>query len=70
MKLTCKQASRLISAGLDKELSVADRTALRFHLAVCDACNKVKAQFEFLRRALSTYARSNEGDRGEVMPHG
>ena len=59
MKLTCREASRLISAGLDKELSVTERTALRFHLAVCDACNKVKAQFEFLRRALTTYTGSD-----------
>jgi anti-sigma factor RsiW len=62
MKITCKQASRLISAGLDRELSVADRTALRLHLALCDTCNKLKAQFEFLRRALSTLA-SDRDDR-------
>ena len=60
MKLTCKQASRLISMGLDKELTIADRLALRLHLAVCDTCNKVKAQFEFLRRALATYRKSDD----------
>ena len=60
MKITCKEASRLISTGLDRELSVADRTALRLHLAVCDTCNKLKAQFEFLRRALSTIASDRD----------
>jgi hypothetical protein len=64
MKLTCKEASRLISTGLDTKLSLAERTSLRLHLALCDACNKLKAQFEFLRRALSTYSRG-ELDRDD-----
>ena len=64
MKLTCKEASRLISSGLDKELSAAQRTALRLHLAVCDACSKLKAQFIFLRRALSAYS-SGGTDRND-----
>ena len=58
MRLTCKEASRLISTGLDRQLNLADRTALRLHLAVCAACSTVKAQFEFMRRALSTYSWS------------
>ena len=60
MKLTCKEASRLISIGLDAKLSLSDRAALRLHLALCDACNKVKAQFEFMRRALSAYTKSDD----------
>lgn len=64
MKLTCKQASRLMSSGLDQELSPAERASLRLHLAVCDACNKLKAQFEFLRRALAAYA-GRGADRGD-----
>lgn len=64
MKINCKEASRMISAGLDKDLSLIDRTALRMHLAVCDACNKFKAQLVFLRRAFSMYPgpESNNGD--------
>jgi hypothetical protein len=62
MKLTCKEASRLISAGLDRDLGLADRTALRLHLAVCSACSTVKAQFEFLRRALSTHSDTEKDD--------
>ena len=63
MKITCKEASRLISAGLDTKLTLADRTSLRLHLALCDACNKLKAQFEFLRRALAAYAKSDDDER-------
>jgi hypothetical protein len=62
MMLTCREASRLISEGLDKKLSFADRVALRLHLTLCDACTRVKAQFEFMRRALKAYAGRDEDD--------
>ena len=62
VRITCREASRLISAGLDAKLTLSQRTSLRLHLALCDTCNKLKAQFEFLRRALSTYARTDESD--------
>jgi hypothetical protein len=63
MKLTCREASRLLSDGLDKKLSIGDRAALRLHLTLCDACTRLKGQFEFLRRALSAYA-GRDDDRG------
>ena len=60
MRLSCKEASRLISLGLDRKLTFGQRTALRLHLALCDACTRVKTQFEFLRRALASYSGSAE----------
>ena len=66
MRLTCKEASRLISLGLDRELSLAQRTALRLHLTLCNACTNVKAQFDFLRRALSSYATAEPEDDPDV----
>jgi anti-sigma factor RsiW len=62
VRIDCKQASRLLSAELDGRLSITQRAALRLHLTLCDACTNVKAQFEFLRRALRTYGRSKPGD--------
>lgn len=51
MSLSCKEASRLISAGLDRDLDLGQRAALRLHLLLCTACTRVKAQFTFLHRA-------------------
>jgi hypothetical protein len=63
-KMTCKEASRFISQGLDRDMSAADRVALRMHLAVCDACNKFKAQLVFLRRAVAALAGRGVDDKG------
>jgi hypothetical protein len=63
VKITCREASRLISAGLDTELGLSQRTALRLHLLVCDACTRLKSQFEFMRRALTAYADRDDDQR-------
>jgi len=56
MRLTCKEASHLISADLDGRLGLGQRIALRLHLMACSACSRVRAQMGFLRRAMSAYA--------------
>ena len=53
--LSCKEASRLISQGMDRRLSVAERIMLRLHVGICDACTRFTSQAEFLRRALKVF---------------
>lgn len=51
-KINCEEASRLISAGLDRELSPPARATLRLHQTVCAACKRFEQQMLTLRRAL------------------
>ncbi|MFO1362941.1 MAG: zf-HC2 domain-containing protein [Burkholderiales bacterium] len=62
--ITCKEASRLISEGLDRDLGVSERARLRVHVAICVACSRVTRQFEFLRRAARAYPGPDD-DRPE-----
>lgn len=55
LHITCREASRLISDGLDRELPVAERAVLRVHLALCTACTRFTRQMDFLRRAMREY---------------
>ena len=55
LKLTCKEASRLISQSMDHKLTTAQRSALRLHLSVCDACTRFGAQLNTLRAAMRKY---------------
>ena len=52
MMLSCKEASRLVSQGLDRELGFGERVMLRVHLTICDGCTNFKNQVAFLRRAV------------------
>jgi len=53
--LSCREASRLISQGMDRRLSFTEKIALRLHLVICDACTRLNRHMEFLRRALKSY---------------
>jgi hypothetical protein len=50
--LSCKEASRLVSQGLDRKLGFGERVALRMHLAICDGCANFRKQLAFLQRAV------------------
>jgi hypothetical protein len=52
MMLSCREASRLVSRGLDRDLGFGQRVALRVHLAICDGCTNFRNQVAFLRRAV------------------
>jgi hypothetical protein len=52
MMLSCKEASRLVSQGLDRKLGPWDWLRLRLHLAICDACSAFLKHVKFLRRAV------------------
>jgi hypothetical protein len=46
--LMCKEATRLISEGLDRRLPLRQRTSLRLHVTICGACSAYKRQLEAL----------------------
>jgi hypothetical protein len=53
MKLmSCKETTRLVSQGLDRELAFGERVALRVHHAYCLGCRRAGRQMKFLRQAV------------------
>lgn len=52
LRLTCQQASRLLSQQQDEPLPFGKRVRLRLHLMYCDACTNVSRQFDTLRLGL------------------
>ena len=60
MLLSCKETTRLLSQGEDRKLAFGERVALRVHLAICNGCRNVNAQFKFLRLAMNSL--SLDGD--------
>ena len=55
LKLTCREASRLLSQSMDLKLTLAQRAALRVHLSACDACTRFGAHLHNLRAAMKKY---------------
>ena len=67
MMPTCKEASRLMSEGQDRELDLGQRTALRLHLFICSACSRVKKQMAFLLQLVRESAQPGRGLPLEVF---
>jgi len=61
--LTCREASRLTSESMDRDLGNIERGRLSMHLFICKACARVSLQFAFLREAASRYPGSDEDSR-------
>jgi hypothetical protein len=54
-RISCQQASRLLSQRQDEQLPFGKRARLRLHLAYCDACTNVSRQFATLRLAMQRW---------------
>jgi hypothetical protein len=55
LKPTCREVHRLVSEGMDRELSLIERTRMRLHLLVCEACTRFNGQMDLLRRAMRNF---------------
>lgn len=53
MMISCREAARLASEGMDRALSLSERLALRAHLLMCKGCTNFAKQMAFLRKAMA-----------------
>jgi Putative zinc-finger len=51
--LSCREASRLISESLDRELTRRERWSLRLHTFICTACKRFAQQTKIIREAVA-----------------
>jgi hypothetical protein len=62
LRRTCKEVAALLVAREDRALGLADRLALRLHLAACDACPKFERQMLMLRNGLRQWRNYTGGE--------
>lgn len=55
LTLHCEESTRLQSDALERQLSFAERWAVRLHFLSCKACRVFRRQLEFIQKA----ARAN-----------
>ncbi|RLJ62093.1 zf-HC2 domain-containing protein [Sulfurisoma sediminicola] len=58
--LSCKDATELISQGMDRRLSLVERFGLRLHLLICRGCRATEQHLGFLRNASSAWRQHHE----------
>jgi hypothetical protein len=57
----CKEVTALVIAREDRDLPWAERTALRVHMAMCQACPRFERQVLTMRNAMKQW-RGYSGD--------
>ena len=62
MTITCKEAARMVSEGLDNNLPAEEQLRLRAHLAICRGCQSISDRMAFLRRAVRRVVSRGEPD--------
>ena len=65
--LSCKEAARLVSEGLDRKLPFWRRVSLRFHVVMCRGCSRYKRQITALNKLIADHYR--EASPAEVSEH-
>ena len=77
LRRTCKEVSALLVAREDRALPLAERVALRLHLAACNACPVFERQLLTMRHALQSWRSytikngpgdANTGTSGQDSP--
>lgn len=53
--LNCKQTHKLVSEGLDRHLTLAERTKMKLHLSICESCSNFNGQMSVLRKAMHDF---------------
>ena len=62
LKRTCKEVTAMVVAQEDRLLSLADRLALRVHMAICDACPRFERQMLTMRKGLREWRNYSAPD--------
>lgn len=68
LMFTCKQASQIASKSLDGPLSFSNRMKLKFHLFICNACNRFNQQLRLLANAVQRIRLDTENDNSIELP--
>ncbi len=68
LSLSCDESSRLLSDGLDRQLSLTERIALRGHLLACRRCRRFRHILQHLRAATDHLTRGALADADALPP--
>jgi hypothetical protein len=62
IKLTCREATRLLLERENRPLGASERLRLRLHLSVCEMCTRFTGQVRLMNRAMERWRRYGNDD--------
>src|SRR5438067_1301495 len=68
LNLKCRDAASLVSHGMDRDLSAAERAGVSIHLTICRSCRKYRGQLVLLRRLMKLLLDLAAPPAGRQLP--
>jgi hypothetical protein len=65
---TCPEVIRILSLGMDKELSLLMRIKLRIHYLMCSFCERYLKQLKYIRRIAREFPEKIGEVSNEALP--
>lgn len=62
VRLTCREAARLLMQREHRDLRVTERVRLRLHLGVCEMCTRFNGQLRLMNRAMERWRAYRDRD--------
>lgn len=57
LRLTCKEAHRVIAEAMDRDLKVMEDVKVRLHMRKCPCCAEFSKQMDLMRTAMRRIGR-------------
>jgi hypothetical protein len=65
LRRSCREVTRIVLEGQERDLSVLERVILRLHWAACDGCSRFRKQVQFMRSAMGRWRAYADQQPGE-----
>jgi hypothetical protein len=69
LTLECCEITRLVSEGLDRQLPLAQRLAVKVHMLYCTACRRYRGQLRALGEAIRRLSQALDDEQLAALPH-
>lgn len=68
LRRSCRDVTRLVLEGEDRQLALGERISVRLHMLACAACPRFERQVAFMRKACARWRAYGESDVGDTPP--
>ena len=68
LTLKCERSTQLVSEGLDRDLSLSERCAIRLHYVACWSCRRFAKQMDQVRAAFRQHPDLQPSDKARLSP--
>lgn len=64
LRRNCREVTRIVLEGQERDFSLRERVILRLHWAACDGCTRFREQVDLMRGALGRWRNQRDDDLG------